>query len=141
VASAEGRGPRPIAAFVLALSVVGLWSGAAALDALADLSGGRTCPYRTATGQPCMGCGGTHALARATRGDVGAAVALNPLGAWTGLALWGLAAGSVFSLATGRRRGLAVSLGLVLALSPGAVLWNAVSWWMSLPSPQRLLGP
>ena len=59
------------------------------------------CPFRAATGLPCLTCGCTHAFAAAVRLDVAAALAANPLGAllafacaahcaWTALRACGL---------------------------------------------------
>lgn len=47
------------------------------------------CPFRTATGWPCLGCGFTHAFQFVVRGHLGAAFAVSPLG--TLLALLGAA--------------------------------------------------
>ena len=59
------------------------------------------CPFRAATGLPCLACGCTHAFHFAVRGQVGAALSASPLGAllallcavhllWTLLRLLGL---------------------------------------------------
>ncbi|MGZ6142136.1 MAG: DUF2752 domain-containing protein [Myxococcales bacterium] len=59
------------------------------------------CPFRAATGLPCLGCGCTHAFHFMIRGQVAAAFASSPLGAllfcacaahlaWTALRLCGL---------------------------------------------------
>jgi hypothetical protein len=48
------------------------------------------CPLRRLTGCPCPTCGGTHAAMALLRGDLPAAIALNPLVATAALilALW-----------------------------------------------------
>lgn len=38
------------------------------------------CPLRSATGLPCLTCGMTRAFGRLAAGDVGGALAVNPLG-------------------------------------------------------------
>jgi hypothetical protein len=59
------------------------------------------CPFRAATGFPCIGCGGTHAFHFAVRGQFLLALSWSPLGAlaaiaaathvvWTALRLVGL---------------------------------------------------
>lgn len=59
------------------------------------------CPFRAATGLPCLTCGCTHAFHYAVRGDLARAFASSPLGAllaiacaahlaWTALRLCGL---------------------------------------------------
>jgi len=59
--------------------------------------------------------------------------AANPLGAFTGLAAWVLAAASLLTL-TGAGPGWLRRTGaLTLALLPVAFVVNAVVWWMSLP--------
>lgn len=147
MASAEGRAVRrpqdPLrraralrlaSGFVLAASLSGLLAGAPSLERLGELQGTRACSFRSRTGLPCMGCGGTHALALAARGDVPGALAANPLGAWAGLAAWLLVLGAGASALTARRAFLGAALVVVALVTPVAFLWNAVSWWMSLPA-------
>lgn len=130
---------RLIAGAVLSVSLAALLLGETTLDTLGRWGGAQTpsgpvCSYRLETGQPCMGCGGTHAFARAARGDFAAALRLNPLGAWVGLALWLTALGSALTALSGRRGPLVAVLLAVLTASPAAFVWNAVWWWTSLPA-------
>jgi hypothetical protein len=124
-------------ALVLAFSVLALESGPAGLDWLRSAgTGGRApmlCSFKAATGVPCLGCGGTRALASMARGDWRGAVAENRLGAFGGLALWLLAAAGALALVCDRMRPLSLSLWLLLALAPGAFVWNLVWWWQALP--------
>jgi hypothetical protein len=59
------------------------------------------CPFRAATGLPCIGCGATHALHFAVRGDIVRALSFSPLATllafagaahvvWTALRAFGL---------------------------------------------------
>lgn len=131
-------GLRPFAVTLLALSLAGLFGGGSALDALcgagstggAEARGARLCEYRIETGRPCLGCGGTRALRRMSRGDWRSALAANPLGAYAGLALWLLALGGLGAAITGRPAVVKVSLGIAAALAPAAFVWNAWSWWL-----------
>ena len=76
-----------------------------------------SCPFKAATGFPCLGCGCTHAFHFAARGQLAAAFSHNPLGAVLALAcaghiLWTLlrTAGVPYALAvepTRRARWLA----------------------------------
>jgi hypothetical protein len=131
---------RPLAALALVLSLGTLAGGEAALEGLWrldrywDPSAPAVCPFKAATGLPCVGCGGTHAFARAARGDLVAALGLNPLGAWAGLAAWIVGLGAAAALVSGRGRWLAVPLGTVVTASPVIVLVCAIRWWMSLPA-------
>jgi hypothetical protein len=134
---------RALAVFVLAVCGGTLWLGGAGslqaayrLEALAE--GGHApaayaCAFRARTGQPCLGCGGTAAFEHAARGRWAEAAAANPLGAFVGLAAWGLALASALTAGGAgvgwlRRAGTAV-----LVLLPVAFAVNAVVWWMSLP--------
>ncbi len=50
------------------------------------------CTFRTVTGIPCMGCGGTRAVGALARLDLSGALAMHPLVTLLalGIALWGL---------------------------------------------------
>jgi hypothetical protein len=127
-----------LGALVLAASLSVLAAGAASLDLLrgGDAGGGRTvtvCSFRTRTGLPCLGCGGTRALARMSRGDWRGALAANPLGAYAGAGLWLLVAGGAAAAASGRWTFVGAPLALLAALAPMAFVWNAVAWWLALP--------
>jgi uncharacterized protein DUF2752 len=141
--SAPDRAWRGLAAFVFAVCGGALWLGGAgslqAAQRIEALSQGRgssapyVCAFRQQTGQPCLGCGGTEAFGAASRGRWLAAATANPLGAFAGLAAWGLAAASLLTL-TGAGAGWLRRTGLlVLVLLPPAFVVNAVVWWMSLP--------
>jgi hypothetical protein len=101
--------------------------GAPLLDGLSPPA----CSFKARTGRPCVGCGGTRALARAARGDLGGAARLNPLGAWAGLCLWGLSLAAVASLVTGRRAPVLRGLVAAAASSLAAVLLGTIAWWTS----------
>jgi hypothetical protein len=47
------------------------------------------CPFKAATGLPCLTCGCTHAFHYAVRGELGRAFAASPLGALLALACAG----------------------------------------------------
>jgi hypothetical protein len=49
------------------------------------------CPFRAATGVPCATCGMTRAFVALAHGEVGAALAVSPLGALGAAACWGFA--------------------------------------------------
>jgi len=131
---------RLAAALALVLSLGTLAGGEAALGGLRSLNhywdpaAPEVCPFKAATGLPCVGCGGTHAFARAARGHLVAALGLNPLGAWAGLATWVVGLGALASLVSGRGRWLTVTLVTVVTASPVVVLVCAIRWWMSLPA-------
>ena len=91
------------------------------------------CSFRRQTGFPCIGCGGTHALAKMSRGDLAGAIAENPLGASAGLALWLLAASAVLTALSGRAAFLGRAVLLVVVAAPAAFVWGAFWWWTSLP--------
>jgi hypothetical protein len=94
----------------------------------------RVCSFRAQTGFPCMGCFGTRAFEEATRGHVGHAVHLNPLGAFVGLAAWLLGLASAVTLLTAWRLPFLWAWGLAVGLSPLVLLWRAVTWWSALPA-------
>jgi hypothetical protein len=134
---------RGLAAFVFAVCAGALWlGGAGSLQAAQRLEAASVgtaapapyvCSFRRQTGQPCVGCGGTEAFGAASRGRWTAAAAANPLGAFAGLAAWGLAAASLLTLTGAGAAWLRGTGALVIALVPVAFLVNAVVWWMSLP--------
>jgi len=136
---ARGRlGSRVLGAAVLAAALSALAAAAPALDLLrgGDAGAGRAvtlCSFRARTGLPCLGCGGTRALARMSRGDWRGALAANPLGAYAGAALWLLVAGGAAAAASGRWMFIGAALALLAALAPMAFVWNAVAWWLALP--------
>ena len=87
------------------------------------------CGLLNATGIPCPTCGMTTAFAHTARGRLIAAVATQPFGALTGLAVIGCALLSLYTLVTGRAwtinwyrvsPGLAVAAGAVLFLAAWA---------------------
>jgi hypothetical protein len=134
---------RGLAAYVLVVCGGALWLGGAgslhAAQRIEALSQGRgapapfACSFRKQTGHPCLGCGGTDAFGAASRGHWTAAAAANPLGAFTGLAAWVLAASSLLTL-TGAGAGWLRRTGaLTLGLLPVAFVLNAIVWWLSLP--------
>lgn len=127
-----------LGAAVLVAGLSGLAAGATALDMLrgGDASRGRAatlCSFRARTGLPCLGCGGTRALARMSRGDWRGALAANPLGAYAGAALWLLVAAGAAAAASGRAVFVQAVLALLAALAPMALVWSVVSWWLALP--------
>ncbi len=124
------RAARAIAVFAVTLALAGLAGGEALLDAAHP----GTCASRESGDRPCLGCGGTRAFGRVAAGDVAGAVALSPLGAWAGLALWLLAAGAAAATAVGRLGPLAATLFGLLLSFPLAFVWNAVIWWTWLPA-------
>lgn len=128
---------RPLGALLAAASGLALAAGPSALDWLRagapDTAAPVVCSFKAATGLPCLGCGGTRALARMARGDWRGAVQANPLGAFGGLSLWLLAAAGALASLSDRPRPLILALGLLVALAPGAFVWNLVWWWQALP--------
>ena len=72
----------------LAFAAVGvlLLAAAAALPLDAPPLSLLSCPFRAATGLPCLGCGCMHAFHFAVRGQLGAAFSSNPIGALLALA-------------------------------------------------------
>jgi hypothetical protein len=134
---------RGVAAFVFAVCAGALWLGGAgslrAAQRLEAVSVGRgapapyVCSFRRQTGHPCLGCGGTEAFGAASRGRWTASAAANPLGAFAGLAAWGLAAASLLTFTGAGAAWLRGTGALVIALVPVAFVVNAVMWWLSLP--------
>lgn len=134
---------RGVAAFVLAVGAGVLWLGGAgslqAAQRVEALSGGRVsrgalvCSFRRQTGHPCIGCGGTEAFGHASRARWAQAAAANPLGAFAGLAAWGLTAASLLTLFGAGAGWLRRTGVMVLVLLPAAFVVNAVVWLISLP--------
>jgi len=143
-ASADARRDRRPARWpsvgVLALAGAGLWGGPPALDALraaeARVTGRpeirEACSFRLRTGLPCLGCGGTHALAAVARGDIRRGFAANPLGACVGVAAWALVGVALLSLLVGRSRPVWWTIGAVAAALPVAFVVTAVLWWQAV---------
>jgi len=104
------------------------WEGASEPVAL--------CRFKSRTGVPCAGCGGTRALRLASEGRFGEAFSANPLGAWVGLELWAVALlGGVGILRGGGTRASYGRWALVLLGSAGAAfVVNLVLWWQRLPA-------
>lgn len=133
------RATRGLAAMIfvvcLALLVLGEGSVAAARHAqgLSGTPAAQVCSFRARTGAPCLGCGGTEAFGHAARGRFVRAIVANPLGAWSGAAVWGLLLGSGLTLAGGGTRVLRSVLLFVAATLPAAFVVNAFAWWASLP--------
>lgn len=127
---ARRRTVRSIALVCLASAVLVVVAGVPVLELG---SGGRPCEFRVQTGQPCVGCGGTHALHAAVRGDFRSAARANILGAFAGAALWLVVVASSLSLMTGWPhflRWCVVVLGLT---APIAFAVGVARWWMGLP--------
>jgi hypothetical protein len=124
VRSAE-PGTRGLAGVALAASLGLLAGGPTLLTALSP----PVCSFKAKSDLPCVGCGGTHALALAARGDLPGALRSNPLGAWAGACLWGVAAAALASLVTGSRRFVLRALLLGAALSVLALLAAVAAWW------------
>ena len=94
-------GPPSVHAVGLAAAAAALLFGAAVLPIDAPPFSLLICPFRLATGLPCLTCGCSHAFHFFVRGQLAAALAANPLGAllalgcalhlcWTLLRLCGL---------------------------------------------------
>ena len=94
-------GPPSVHALGLAAAAAALLAGALVLPLDAPPLSLFPCPFRLATGLPCLACGCTHAFHFFVRGQLGAAFLASPLGAllalacaahllWTGLRLCGL---------------------------------------------------
>jgi len=94
-------GPPSVHALGLAAAGAFLLAGAAVLPLDAPPLSLFPCPFRLATGLPCLACGCTHAFHFFVRGQFGAALLSSPLGTllalacafhlcWTALRLAGL---------------------------------------------------
>ncbi len=89
-------GPPSVHALGLAAASLALLSVAAFLPLDAPPLSLFVCPFRAATGLPCLTCGASHAFAHLVRGRGMAALGANPLGALLALVcavhlLWTLA--------------------------------------------------
>lgn len=110
----------------LAAALVATWPGFALVTReLPD------CPLRRLTGWPCLACGSGRALAALARGELGAALAANPL-AVAGLLAFAVG-GVVAALAALARRPLAEPLAPTAAarVAAGALLlanWAYLVW-------------
>jgi hypothetical protein len=117
-------GALPLGAIFLGIGVLAAFAVAVLhLDRLPIL----VCLFRAATGIPCLTCGATRALAGLAAGDVGGALAMNPLATLGAFALvpWGL--GDLALMTRGRALALEVgpSAGRILrVLAVTAVLAN-----------------
>ena len=114
-------GPPSIHAAAFAAVAVLLLAAAAALPIDAPLLALFACPFRAATGWPCLGCGFTHAFQFVVRGQLGEALAASPLGtllavagaahaAWTALRFSGLPWAPAIDAGTRMRWACAVAL-------------------------------
>lgn len=119
-----------------ALAQVGLRAAAAAVAAVtvarlhAAHDPGVLCPLRLLTGIPCPLCGSTTVFIELGRGDLGAALAANPVTAAAGLGLLlaPLGLGSLWWRTPPRRRGGIVTAAL-------AVAWGWQLGRLGLPDP------
>jgi Protein of unknown function (DUF2752) len=140
------RLPRIAAALALVLSGALLWLGPTGMDAVRSLEAqwrghpeeAGICSFRLRTGLPCVGCGGTRALALMGQGRWRDSWRANPLGAYVGFGAWTVMLAAAHGLLGGRRRCLTWAFGLFVATLPIALLVSAVFWWSSLPSSTRL---
>ena len=79
-------GPPSVHAYGLAAAAAALLLGAALLPLEAPPLSLFPCPFRLATGLPCLACGCTHAFHFFVRGQFAAALFSSPLGALLALA-------------------------------------------------------
>lgn len=103
LATTSRSGTSPISGWVVAVAIT--WGvlvvASAALSHYAGADA-TSCLFRNATGQPCATCGGTRATIELARGDMLAALRLNPL---VTLAWFAVPLGGIW-LIQHRRRGL-----------------------------------
>ncbi len=92
------------------------------------------CSFRARTGLPCVGCGGTRALALMARGRLIAAWRVNPLGAFTGLAGWLLVVAGLIAAVNGRSHALRVWLYAVPVAGLFVFFVSWLLWWRALPA-------
>jgi len=95
------------------------------------------CPWRAWSGWPCLGCGLTRAAVHLAHGELGAALALQPLGTVLYLALGLAALCSAWHLLSGRpypalalpptaARALRLGFGAAVVLNYAWVAWQTV---------------
>lgn len=87
------------------------------------------CLFKNLTGLPCMTCGTTRTLALLGTGDLAGAFVMNPLMAFTGLALGVLAVADLMARAGGRALRFSASAPTAMALRivvPALILVNWV---------------
>ena len=124
-------GPPSVHAFGLAAAGAALLACAAVLPLDAPPLSLFPCPFRLATGLPCLACGCTHAFHFFVRGQFGAALLASPLGAllalacaahllWTALRLCGLSWAPHLQPTRGLRFTAAAAL---------AANWAFVAFW------------
>ena len=119
------RAVRVVSAIILAGTLALLLRG----EFLLTLLNPGQCAYLRETGRPCVGCGGTRAYGLAARGHWRAAARMNLLGAFAGLAVWLVTAGSAASLTTGRACFLKICAVFVAVLAPLALAGGMMIWW------------
>jgi hypothetical protein len=135
------RARRSVALVTCALGLAFVLLGSEALVALGRLQNwldhGRAsapyCSFRARTGLPCVGCGGTRALALMARGRWVAAWRTNALGAFTGLSAWLLALAGLVAAVSGRSRALRLWLYVVPPLGVLVFVASWLLWWRALP--------
>jgi hypothetical protein len=138
-----------LASIVAVLAGSALWLGPPALDALRAVEARVTgrpelveaCSFRLRTGLPCLGCGGTRALAAVARAELRRGFATNPLGASIGLLAWVLLGSALTSFVLGHPRPLYWAIGFSSAALPLALLASAFLWWQAVRAPSALHHP
>ena len=122
---------------MLACAASVLWIALVVVTMGIERASGRdvpTCAFKLITGRPCPSCGSTRAALALARGDVGAAVAWNPLFVLLLLALPVIIARGFVARARGDGEGvtqrdwgrwrLATGIVLVVAANWAYVLWH-----------------
>lgn len=103
--------------------------GALALARFAPLDQlGYHCPFHLITGLPCVGCGGTRALIALTHGELGAALALNPLAVLLAACFLLFVAYAIGALWLGRRWRPQPTRAQAFALRASAIGAVAANW-------------
>ena len=92
------------------------------------------CPFKTATGLPCVTCGATRALLALLRGEASLSFVLNPLVPLAAMAAWSYVLYSVAAVVNGRRRFRArVTAREVLVLRGSVIAASTAVWaWLVL---------